>query len=235
LSGDLFEIKGEMALLSVLRLASADMGKVRQGLQNKRESLSQLFANSPVVVDCSLLGETCGQLDMVQLRESILDLGFIPVGIRNIPEECAEQAVVAGWAVLRAGRAAGAIPRTGRLPTPEPVPEIPANSVKVIDRPLRSGQQVYFPDGNVVVLQHTSAGSEILAGGSVHVYGSLRGRVLAGIQGDTSARIFCQKLEAELVAIGGHYRLLDDIDTDLKGSPAMVWLEGEKLKIAPMF
>ena len=86
-----------------------------------------------------------------------------------------------------------------------------------------------------MVLQHTSAGSELLAGGSVHVYGSLRGRVLAGIRGDTSARIFCQKLEAELVAIAGNYRLLDDIDTTLKGQPAMVWLEGEKLKIAPMF
>ena len=107
--------------------------------------------------------------------------------------------------------------------------------MEVIDRPVRSGQQVYHPDSDIVVLQHTSAGSEILAGGSVHVYGSLRGRVLAGILGDTSARIFCQKLEAELVAIAGNYRLLDDIDTNLKGQPAMVWLEGEKLKIAPMF
>jgi septum site-determining protein MinC len=66
------------------------------------------------------------------------------------------------------------------------------------------------------------------------VYGSLRGRVLAGINGDTQARIFCQKLNAELVAIAGHYRLLDDIETDLKGQPAMVWLEGERLRISPM-
>ena len=68
----------------------------------------------------------------------------------------------------------------------------------------------------------------------MHVYGSLRGRVLAGVNGDTSARIFCQKLEAELVAIAGNYRLLDEMDTVLKGQPAMVWLEGEKLRIAPM-
>jgi septum site-determining protein MinC len=236
-SGDLLEIKGEMTLLSVLRLTSTELETIRQGLQQKLESVPQLFANSPLVVDCSQLGDACAELDMAQLRETILALGFIPVGIRNMTEECVEPAKQAGWAVLRAGRATGALPR---LETPttagDPEPEAPMTaSVKVVDRPLRSGQQVYFPEGSLVILQHTSAGSEILAGGSVHVYGSLRGRVLAGIGGDTSARIFCQKLEAELVAIAGHYRLLDDIDTDLKGSPAMVWLEGEKLRIAPMF
>ncbi len=240
MSAESVEIKGEMMLFSVLQLGSPDMGKFRQGLQDKRDSLPQLFANSPLVVDCSLLGDACRELDMIRLRGVILELGFIPVGIRNILDECAESAIQAGWAILRAGRTV--MPRPERVaaleereaPAPA-MPEAPTSSVKVIDRPLRSGQQVYFPDGNIVVLQHTSAGSEILAGGSVHVYGSLRGRVLAGIGGDTSARIFCQKLEAELVAIAGHYRLLDDIDTNLKGCPAMVWLEGEKLKIAPMF
>ncbi|WML91351.1 septum site-determining protein MinC [Thiothrix lacustris] len=237
LSGELIEIKGEMTLLSVLRLASADMEVIREGVQHKRDSMPQLFANSPLVVDCSQLGDTCAALDMTVLREVILALGFIPIGIRNITDTCVEQAIQAGWAVLRAGRATGAPTRIieplveGESKQAEPL----LNSVKVVDRPLRSGQQVYFPEGSLVILQHTSAGSEILAGGSVHVYGSLRGRVLAGIGGDTSARIFCQKLEAELVAIAGHYRLLDDIDTDLKGSPAMVWLEGEKLRIAPMF
>lgn len=237
MSGDLLEIKGEMTLLSVLRLASTEMETIREGLLHKLESVPQLFANSPLVVDCSRLGEACTALDMALLRNTIVELGFIPVGIRNIPEECVEPAIQAGWAVLRAGRANGAPVRVERpVAMEQPEPEAPiARSVKVVDRPLRSGQQVYFPEGSLVILQHTSAGSEILAGGSVHVYGSLRGRVLAGIGGDTSARIFCQKLEAELVAIAGHYRLLDDIDTNLKGSPAMVWLEGEKLKIAPMF
>lgn len=231
---ELVEIKGEMLLLSVLQLAAADMGVIKRGLQQKRDSFPQLFANSPLVVDCSQLGEACQELDMVRLRSILQELGCIPVGIRNLPESCTEQAVRAGWAILRAGRGTNAPARTERAAGPE-APVGMGSSVRVIDRPVRSGQQVYFPDGNVVVLQHTSAGSEILAGGSVHVYGSLRGRVLAGVQGDTSARIFCQKLEAELVAIAGHYRLLDDIDTNLKGCPAMVWLEGEKLKIAPMF
>lgn len=232
MSADSVEIKGEMTMLSVLQLASPDMAQVRQGLRSKRDSLPTLFAGSPLVVDCQALGEECQKLDMQQLRAVITDLGFIPVGIRHLPDVCIEQATQAGWAILRGGR----VPPAARIEKPATRgANASGKSIEVIDRPVRSGQQIYFPDGDIVVLQHTSAGSEILAGGSVHVYGSLRGRVLAGIQGDTSARIFCQKLEAELVAIAGNYRLLDDISTDLKGRPAMVWLEGEKLKIAPMF
>lgn len=233
LSAESVEIKGEMAMLSVLQLVSPSVEQIRQGLQTKRDSLPTLFAGSPLLVDCYQLGEECSKLDLQALRSIILELDFIPVGIRNLSETCAEQAAKAGWAILRGGRSAVT---SSRIEKPAPKEANPSGkSIEVIDRPVRSGQQVYFPDGDIVVLQHTSAGSEILAGGSVHVYGSLRGRVLAGIEGDRSARIFCQKLEAELVAIAGNYRLLDDIETDLKGKPAMVWLEGEKLKIAPMF
>lgn len=237
MSGEILEIKGEMTFISVLRLATTEMEGIQQGLQHKLDSMPSLFANSPLVVDCSQLGDECVALDMAGLRATLVALGLIPVGIRNITEACVEQATQAGWAILRAGRPTG-VPTHSEVPKVDEPPEQEAtaqSTVKVVDRPLRSGQQVYFPEGSLVILQHTSAGSEILAGGSVHVYGSLRGRVLAGISGDTSARIFCQKLEAELVSIAGHYRLLDDIDTNLKGSPAMVWLEGEKLKIAPMF
>ncbi len=233
MSNDTVEIKGEMTLLNVLQLTSPQLGKVRLALQQKRDSMPQLFEGSPLIVDCAGLGEHCNVLDMTALRELVVEQGFIPLGLRHVPEDCHETAKVAGWAILRDGRNPSAATRVERVTTK--TQEVTAKRVEVIDRPVRSGQQVYHPDSDIVVLQHTSAGSEILAGGSVHVYGSLRGRVLAGILGDTSARIFCQKLEAELVAIAGNYRLLDDIDTNLKGQPAMVWLEGEKLKIAPMF
>lgn len=228
-------IKGEMSLLSIVQLADTSMNEVRQSLADKRDSLPGLFANSPVIVDCGKLGEACVEVDFSAIRQLLVELGFIPVGIRNFPEELAEEVMQAGWAILRNSRPETTT-RIGK-PMDEPDEQLESpdrQSVTVIERPVRSGQQVYFPDGDVVVLQHTSAGSEVLAGGSVHVYGSLRGRVLAGIQGDASARIFCQKLEAELVAIAGNYRLLDDIETDLKGRPAMVWLEGEKLRISPM-
>ena len=225
-------IKGEMTFLNYLQVSTTNVGQLQQQLQQKRDSLPQLFENTPLAVDCKSLGDSAQQLDLVELKRIITQLGFVPIGIRNLPETCMTNAVLAGWAILRNGRAEKA-PVTVVEP-PEIVTPTALKRVEVIDRPVRSGQQVYFPDGDIVVLQHTSAGSELLAGGSVHVYGSLRGRVLAGIHGDRSARIFCQKLEAELVAIAGNYRLLDDIDTSLKKQAAMIWLEGEKLKIAPM-
>ena len=82
-----------------------------------------------------------------------------------------------------------------------------SNRVMVLNRPVRSGQQVYSPDGDIVILSQTGAGSEVLADGSVHVYGKIAGRVLAGVNGDRTARIFCQGLDAELIAIAGNYQL----------------------------
>ena len=105
------------------------------------------------------------------------------------------------------------------------------NSTEVFDKPIRSGQQVFVDSGDAVLLTHTSAGSEVMASGSVHVYGAIRGRVLAGVHGDTSARIFCRSLDAELIAIAGRYQLLEEGNTDLHGKPAMIRLDGEKLII----
>ncbi len=227
------DIKGEMTLLNVLHLVSPDLTVIRQGLEHKRSNMPQLFESTPLVVDCAGLGNACADLDMQRLRALVVEQGFIPLGLRHVAEGCIEMAQQADWSIMRDARQVPVATKPER-PTPKSQ-EVVAKRVEVIERPVRSGQQVYFPDSDIVVLQHTSAGSEILAGGSVHVYGSLRGRVLAGILGDTSARIFCQKLEAELVAIAGNYRLLDDIDTNLKGQPAMVWLDGEKLKITPMY
>lgn len=240
-----FSLKGEMTLLNVMVLQSVDINTIHSSLDSKRQEISQLLSKSPVIVDCQNLGENCSELDFIALHKLLVEFGFVPVGIRNIPEDIEEPVQAAGWSVLRSGAHAN-------RPAPMPVPteplekkdkesksdsneEAPPRSLILLEKPVRSGQQVYAKTGDIVVMQMTSAGSELLAAGSVHVYGSLRGRVLAGIFGDTSARIFCQKLEAELVAIAGRYRLLDDIDTNLKGKPAMIYLEGEKLMIEPMF
>ncbi|MGL4186857.1 MAG: septum site-determining protein MinC, partial [Thiotrichaceae bacterium] len=198
-------------------------------LRQQRDRLPQAFEQSPLIVDCQKLDDNYLELDLIQLKQLLLDLKFIPVGLRHWPEAQQTQALDANWALLRQHKSA---PVIETKPTRRKNTTI--SDIEIVEKPLRSGQQIYHPQGDVVLFQHTSAGSEILAGGSVHVYGSLRGRVLAGINGDTQARIFCQKLNAELVAIAGHYRLLDDIETDLKGQPAMVWLEGERLRISPM-
>lgn len=223
------EVKGEMSVLNVLHLYSANLADIEATLRQQRDRLPQAFEQSPLIVDCQKLDDNYLELDLIQLKQLLLDLKFIPVGLRHWPEAQQTQALDANWALLRQHKSA---PVIETKPTRRKNTTI--SDIEIVEKPLRSGQQIYHPQGDVVLFQHTSAGSEILAGGSVHVYGSLRGRVLAGINGDTQARIFCQKLNAELVAIAGHYRLLDDIETDLKGQPAMVWLEGERLRISPM-
>ncbi|GGE07604.1 putative septum site-determining protein MinC [Aureimonas endophytica] len=106
----------------------------------------------------------------------------------------------------------------------------PAPSSLIIETTVRSGQQIVFTEGDVTVLGSVSSGAEVIAGGSVHIYGALRGRALAGAAGDPKARIFCQKLEAELIAIDGLYKTAEDIEPALRGRPMQAWLDGEMLK-----
>ncbi len=104
----------------------------------------------------------------------------------------------------------------------------------VINEPVRSGQSIMFPEGDVTVIGSVASGAEIIAGGSIHVYGALRGRAMAGSLGNVSARIFCRKLEAELLAIDGVYKVAEDIDDKLRGQPVQLWLEDDTIKAAKL-
>ena len=104
----------------------------------------------------------------------------------------------------------------------------------LLDSPVRSGQSIIFPEGDVTVVGSVSSGAEIVAGGSIHIYGTLRGRAMAGINGNSAARIYCQKIEAELLAIDGFYRTAEEFDAALRNRPAQAWLEGETLRITPL-
>jgi septum site-determining protein MinC len=104
----------------------------------------------------------------------------------------------------------------------------------LLESPVRSGQSIVFTEGDVTVLGSVSSGAEIVAGGSIHVYGTLRGRALAGAHGNSAARIYCQKIEAELLAIDGYYRTADDIDATLRNRPAQAWLDGDIMRITPL-
>ncbi|MEH2471792.1 septum site-determining protein MinC [Nitrobacteraceae bacterium AZCC 2161] len=104
----------------------------------------------------------------------------------------------------------------------------------LLENPVRSGQSVVFTEGDVTVLGSVGSGAEIVAGGSIHVYGTLRGRAMAGVNGNSAARIYCQKIEAELLAIDGYYQTAEDIDATLRNRPAQAWLEGDIMKITPL-
>ena len=104
----------------------------------------------------------------------------------------------------------------------------------LLESPVRSGQSIIFADGDVTVLGSVGSGAEIVAGGSIHIYGTLRGRAMAGVNGNSAARIYCQKIEAELLAIDGFYQTAEDIDASLRNRPAQAWLSGDIMKISPL-
>ncbi|WP_372426259.1 septum site-determining protein MinC [Salinarimonas chemoclinalis] len=138
----------------------------------------------------------------------------------------AAPAGVAAAAEAAAKAAADAATAVSGPQAPQATPSL------IIDQPVRSGQSIVFTEGDVTVLGSVASGAEVVAGGSIHVYGALRGRALAGATGDPRARIFCRRLEAELVAIDGLYKTAEDIGASLRGQPAQVWLEGDAMKIA---
>jgi len=117
---------------------------------------------------------------------------------------------------------------TGAAPGPAQVPSL------FIDQPVRSGQTIEFPAGDVTVIGSVGSGAEIVAGGSIHIYGALRGRALAGTAGDCTARILCRSFEAELVAINGRYRVAENLDPGLPGRPVQARLEGSGMTVAPL-
>lgn len=115
---------------------------------------------------------------------------------------------------------------SARQPAPQPSRVMPSI---IIDQPVRSGQSVIFPEGDVTIIGSVASGAEVVAGGSIHIYGTLRGRAMAGSMGNASARIFCRKLEAELLAIDGLYKTADDIEPQFHGRAVQLWLEGDTI------
>lgn len=182
------------------------------------------FAAKPVVVDVSRLLLTKGKLATL-----IADLGSR--GIRVMGLLGAEPAWVDDDLppVLAPGRAIDHETTREKAPAPHPAAG-PAPSSRVIDTHIRSGQTV-FQDGDLTIIGSVSSGAEIVATGSIHIYGALRGRVLAGADGNQAAHIFCRRLAAELVAIDGYYRMAEDLPPSLLEKPAHAWLEDGILTI----
>jgi septum site-determining protein MinC len=183
------------------------------------------FAGKSVVIDVSDLSLTkqdfLGLLDELSKREIRI------LGVEGANPSCVDGRVpflARGQTDKSEAVAAPAIPSSA----PAPVSSL------LIDAPVRSGQLIVHPDGDVTIVGSVASGAEIIAAGSIHVYGTLRGRVLAGAYGNQRARIFCRRLEAELMAIDGHYIVADDIEPQLRKAPMQAWLDGDALKIITM-
>jgi septum site-determining protein MinC len=233
-----FELKGELSTLSVLRLQNTDIERIAHELAAKVKIAPGFFSSTPIIIDLKHLNGGEILLDFSALKAILIKHGLVPIGVRNAQVREQKAATKAGLALLRNEPAEHIRPENHNNSKPQ-YPQWnsdlhPARKSIMITRPVRSGQQIYAQKCDLVVLAQTSPGSELLADGNIHIYGPLRGRALAGIHGDTEVRIFCQSLEAELIAIAGNYKLINDIEAALKGRPVQIYLQGDHLMVSPL-
>jgi len=181
------------------------------------------FAGKPVVLDLSAVD--LSQNAIAQLVSNLEQRGLRVLGIEGVD---ASRLSASMPPLLIGGRHCAIGQEQPKKPEAKKAASL------LLDSQVRSGQSIVFPDGDITIVGSVSSGAEIVAGGSIHVYGTLRGRAMAGINGNLSARIYCQKIEAELLAIDGYYRTAEEIDAAAYHGPTQVWLEGDVVQITPL-
>jgi septum site-determining protein MinC len=191
----------------------------------------RFFLNAPVVLDLKEAADFAGEADFAEARETLGQHGMRLVGVQNARPEQAAAAAAAGLASF-APNAAQAARRAAPEPSAAPQPPSAAGRTVLVTQPVRSGTQIYARGGDLVVIAAVSPGAEIMADGNIHVYGTLRGRALAGAAGDAEARIFCSRFEAELVSIAGRYLVSEQLPPAERGFAVQIALVDDRLTIA---
>ncbi len=226
------------------------------GVEAKMLQAPSFFDGAPMVLDLYSVSDRA-RLDIVDMIGRLRELGFVPVGVQNGSEQQNDSALAAGLCPFPAWRSGRQRPARQAEAEAEdhaqPVEESPQKDIEaaapidedpaaepearpamLVTRPIRSGRRVYARGTDLVVAAPVSSGAELIADGHIHVYGALRGRALAGVHGDETARIFCQSLEAELVSIAGAYRVREDIDERLIGQGVQIYISEGRLLIEPL-
>jgi septum site-determining protein MinC len=252
------ELKFGQVGIANLRVRTLDVGQLAAEMQDRVQRAPNLFQRAAVVLDFGGLSATPSVEDARALVDGLRRAGVLPVALAYGTREVDALSRELGLPLLAKFRAqyepvgaarAEAAPAASPSPPPSrqeiaaeaaPAGVAPAKAASPTSpglmqaTPVRSGQQVYAENRDLTVLSAVGAGAEVIADGSIHVYGALRGRALAGAQGNADARIFCREFHAELVAVAGHYKVLEDIPGELRGKAVQVWLEQGQLKIAAL-
>ena len=248
-SGNLdYEQAGELKIGQVgianLRIRTLDVAQLAREMRERVERAPKLFGRAPVIIDFGGLSQLPDQATAQALLDGLRAAGVLPVGLSYGTRETEQLASQLGLPLLAKFRAQYEPVATAAPPAPAPAPRresaaeaapakpkaapaaAAASSPGLVHKtPVRSGQQLYAENRDLTVLSTVGAGAEVISDGSIHIYGTLRGRALAGAQGNTDARIFCHEFHAELVAIAGHYKVLEDVPKELRGKSVQVWLE----------
>ena len=257
------ELKGGMYTFMSLRLHTTDTDIIDQQLANKVQQAPAFFKNTPVVIDFTVLEQLSeGELDASILLECVKRHNLLPI-VASLSDKSSPLAQSIAIPLIEASTRNSAVPpdrenkakdapENARKNTTESL----QNSAKAddelekiavsreveyvvkaplfIDKPVRSGQQIYARDTDLIIMGTVSPGAEVIADNNIHIYGPLRGRALCGVSGNESTRIFCSSLEAELVSVAGSFRMLETIPEELRGKPAQIWLDQDRLNIEPL-
>jgi len=249
------EIKGSVFTLPVLKICTTDISNIELALKTHLAQSLSFFKNAPIVIDLERTKQIKPTIDFIALTQMLRKQQLVPVAVQKGSLEQHLQAEKAGLAILTGQSTSKTKPvETDSEPQVIETASKPANDTvnrahsdrdmianvmlaptKMITQPIRSGQRIYARDGDLIVLAAVNAGAEVMADGNIHIYAPLRGRALAGVKGDESARIFCHCLEAELIAIAGSYRVFEDtVPTDIYQRSVQICLRGEQLDIIPI-
>ncbi|MGH8157890.1 MAG: septum site-determining protein MinC [Rhodanobacter sp.] len=237
--------------IACVRVRRVDAAALCDELERRVRAAPQMFSRAAVVLDLSHLLDLPDDGSVDALLEAVRSAGMLPVGLAYGTSETEALARRMGLPLIAKFRAAyepvnGA--QVAAEPAPRAEPAAPVQREPILSAPapgsmqgaqhhagsVRSGQQIYARDRDLIVTGTIANGAEVIADGNIHIYGGLRGRAMAGAQGDEKARIFVSDFRAELVAIAGHYRVFEQIPDDLEGQSVQCWLEGEKLLIAKL-
>lgn len=245
------ELKFGQVGIANLRVRTLDVAQLAAEMRDRVQRAPNLFSRAAVVLDFGGLSKVPSLEEARALVDDLRDAGVLPIALAYGTREIEALSQQLGLPLLAKFRAQYE-PATTQATAPaapaaaEPAPAAKAAPASAAAKqatagpgliqttPVRSGQQVYAENRDLTVLSAVGAGAEAIADGSIHIYGALRGRALAGAQGNEDARIFCREFHAELVAVAGHYKVLEDIPAELRGKPVQVWLEKGQLKLAAL-
>ncbi|TAK74397.1 MAG: septum site-determining protein MinC [Gammaproteobacteria bacterium] len=218
-----FQFKASFSPCTIFQLLHYDLEKLEHQLAEMIRRAPHFFQGAPVVIDLEKV-KPFGVLNFAHIKQLLLAHNMIPIGARNGSQAQQEAAAIAGLPLVNIGKSNTHHPVEKKAPMATPT--------KLITHPIRSGMQVYAKGGDLIVTGSISPGAEIMADGHIHVYGPLRGRALAGVQGHQQARIFCRHLDAELVSIAGYYLTNEDMQTFSRQDGMMqVYLDNQQIRI----
>lgn len=250
-----FQLKGSRLPFTLLELLYYDYAEFNQRLEALVKQAPGFFRETPLVISLEKLDNQHPPIDFIELTEICRAYGVHPIAIKggsdiqqltalvaglpSIPANPTQKLAKLNFDLVNTEQPRSTVRQFSRQDTVRTDIDIANNkraslTTKLISKPVRSGQQIYAANADLIVLASVSAGAEILADGNIHVYGTLRGRALAGIKGNTDSRIFCQSLEAELLSIAGRYKLNDDLRDVHWQMPIQAYLVGTQLRISPL-